>query len=235
MTTTQPAAAPTTSPPAWRGAHRRVGWALLAGWALLLLGMIVAGERESTLADLEADVASGRVVSVALTEGLGPRDRGYAVVEAQWRRGPLRFTTEVVEANPRRAAARSGVDDGTAVIRGDVGARLLALEPDLRISPLSRSSAGSVLGWQVPSSLLAWSLALVIAGFALLVLGPEPRRATRWAWFWILLTAPVGSIAFLVLGGPTSMVSEPRDTSRRLTGGWAFLLTALIGGAAGAT
>lgn len=235
MTATTQPLAPVTPSPDWRGAHRRVGWALLAGWTVMFAAMLLGGERQTTLADLEDDVASGRVESVALTEGLGPRDRGYAVVEAQWSRGPLRYTTEVVEAQPRRAASPSGADRDTAVIRGDLPARLAALDPDLRIEPLSRSGTGSVLGWQVPPSLLTGSLVLVLGGFALLALGPEPWRATRWAWVWILLTGPVGGVAFLVLGGPTSLASPPSDTSRRLTGGWAFLLTALVSAAARAT
>ncbi len=35
---------------------------------------------------------------------------------------------------------------------------------------------------------------------------------------------PIGGIAFLLLAGRLPGVPTPRDTTRRLTGGWAFLL-----------
>ena len=74
-------------------------------------------------------------------------------------------------------------------------------------------------GWVV------WSLyAVFLSTLGLLVVGPEPWRATRWAWFWLLTSAafPLTALAFLVLGGPTPLVPAPRERSRRLTGGWAF-------------
>lgn len=38
-----------------------------------------------------------------------------------------------------------------------------------------------------------------------------------------LLTGPLGSVAYLLLGGPTGVL-RPHHGHRRLTGGWAFLL-----------
>ena len=72
---------------------------------------------------------------------------------------------------------------------------------------------------------------LVVVGVLwLLVLaaGPEPRHATRFAWFWlafsplVLLAVP----AYLVLGARGA-----QEGRRRLTGGWAFLLTLVLNGA----
>ena len=37
------------------------------------------------------------------------------------------------------------------------------------------------------------------------------------------LRRPIGSLAFLLLGGPLGVL-RPRDLNRRLTGGWAFLI-----------
>ena len=72
--------------------------------------------------------------------------------------------------------------------------------------------------------------------------GPDPWR--RWtaavaaflvpvvaAW---LLLPPVGSIAFLLLSGPTAGLPAPRNPRRRLSGGWAFLLSLPLTGAVGA-
>jgi hypothetical protein len=43
-----------------------------------------------------------------------------------------------------------------------------------------------------------------------------------------LRLAPFGMIAFLLLGGPTSLIPLPQDRGRRLTGGWAFLLALIV-------
>jgi hypothetical protein len=70
---------------------------------------------------------------------------------------------------------------------------------------------------------------VALSAFVLLVVGPQPWRATRWAWFWLLWTAPpLGILAFLLLGGSTRLW-PPARAEARLTGGWAFLLTILLG------
>ena len=77
------------------------------------------------------------------------------------------------------------------------------------------------------------SVVLIVAGLltcALLVGGPEPWRATRWAWSW-LLPVPFGVLALCLLSGPTPGLPGPR-TERRLTGGWAFLIGSALGGVA---
>lgn len=85
------------------------------------------------------------------------------------------------------------------------------------------ATEATLVGWHVPSA-LAWPLILLAVGsVVVLVAGPGPWRATRWAWFW-LMSLPVGSFAFLLLSGPTPGLPRPRDPRRRLIGGWAFLL-----------
>ena len=87
-----------------------------------------------------------------------------------------------------------------------------------------------VLGWVAPDWTGLARLFLVIGTLAHLVLGPQPWRATRWAWFWLFgVLSPLGMIAFLVLSGPTPGVRTPRSGARRLTGGWAFLLALVLG------
>ena len=62
-----------------------------------------------------------------------------------------------------------------------------------------------------------------------------PWRATKWAWIWlILLSGPLGSVAYLLLGGPLGLW-RARDLSRRLTGGWAFRIAMVLFGGADAT
>ena len=43
------------------------------------------------------------------------------------------------------------------------------------------------------------------------------------------------ALAFLLLGGPTSIVPAPQDRTRRLTGGWAFLISLVVGSAVAST
>lgn len=70
------------------------------------------------------------------------------------------------------------------------------------------------------------------ATLLLLIGGPQPWRATRWAWFWLALpVAPLGLLAYFLLGGPLG-VARPRHPNRRLTGGWAFLLALVFFGGA---
>lgn len=115
--------------------------------------------------------------------------------------------------------------------------RLVASHPDVRIEDASLGDlSGEAVGWRLPDWLGLVGVGLAISTLCLIVLGPEPWRATRWAWFWLLgLGAPVVMVVYLLLAGPTSAVPPPRDTSRRLTGGWAFLISVVVGSALTAT
>jgi len=68
-----------------------------------------------------------------------------------------------------------------------------------------------------------------IAGLAALLLligGPQPRLATKWAWFWLAWHTPLLWLAFVVLEPVPVWLNRPlRQRPRRLTGGWAFLLS----------
>ncbi|GAA4422423.1 hypothetical protein GCM10023169_16870 [Georgenia halophila] len=67
-----------------------------------------------------------------------------------------------------------------------------------------------------------------LAGFVALLLligGPQPRLATKWAWFWLAWQAPLLWLAFVVLEPVPLWRRRPLSASRRLTGGWAFLLS----------
>jgi hypothetical protein len=82
------------------------------------------------------------------------------------------------------------------------------------------------------SSLLALlAIPLGLWWLILLTAGPQPWRATRWAWFW-LSGSVVGAIAFVLLSGPLPRVRGPRRPERRLTGGWALLIGVVLAGIA---
>jgi hypothetical protein len=95
--------------------------------------------------------------------------------------------------------------------------------------------SGTVMGLHVPGWLVLTSLVAGLATFALLINGPQPWRATRWAWAWFILNpfGLIGSLAFLLLSGPVPPVPAAKQGDRRLHGGWAFLIAAVAGGAWG--
>ena len=221
---------------AWRG-HRRVGWFLLVAWMVLLTSAVFLGARESSLAHLEEDLEAGRVDTLQMSDGMSDGGRGFSTVEVTWRSGVLRHTTQVIEARPSTAARRASREDVTAVVEPGLADRLVALHPDLRIEDADLGDrSAEALGWRLPDWVGLVGLGLAISTVFLFVLGPEPWRATRWAWFWLLgLGAPIVMVAYLLLAGPTSAVPPPRDLSRRLTGGWAFLISVVLGSALTAT
>lgn len=220
--------------PVWGPVVSGVRWALIICWVLVLAGVVLVGERPSSLARLEADVAVGEAQAVRVVGGLRPGGTGSSVAEVHWRRGAFGYWTEVIEARPRRAALRRSSGDGvTAVITGDVGTRLAALDPDLHVvrAGTPRFTA-EFLGWRLPGWLGGSALFLSFCTLGLLIGGPEPWRATRWAWFWLLTApVPVAALAFLLLAGPTPLIPAPRRPANRLTGGWAFLMSVMIAAA----
>lgn len=133
-----------------------------------------------------------------------------------------------VQGRSRRFRAAAATDRAP-VIHASPSTRLQALQPGLQVTrDQRRTDGGRLLGWQVPNALAISAAGLCVAAFGLLLAGPQPWRATRWAWFWLLLP-PVGGIVFLLLSGPTPGIPAPRNHHRRLTGGWAFLLSLPLG------
>lgn len=218
------------APSTWPKRARGFGWALFAGWVVLLGAVVFVGERSSSLADLEDAVASGEVTSVEVYGGLSEGARGYARVDLHWRDGPFAYHAEAREARPLKRAPQD--DEHLPVVRPGVVDRLVASNEDLDVE--RRSDPGppfsaTFLAWQLPLPLAVGGPMLMLATLGLLIAGPQPWRATRWAWFWIFgVVSPLGILAFLVLGGPTGLSRPPRDETRRLTGGWAFLLTFVV-------
>ena len=217
--------------PSWSSWPRRTGWALLAGWVLLILSVPFTGERSVPVADLHAAVQAGDVTVVHVSGGLDAPARGFATLDIRWRDGLFAYHAEMREARPLRPGARWR--GGMPTVRAGVVDRLEAAYPDLRVErqPAPSSSfTGDVLGVRLPPWTVGVGLALSLATIGLLVVGPQPWRATRWAWFWMSgIAAPVGLLAYLVLGGPTTLAPPPRPGASRLTGGWAFLLAFITG------
>ena len=196
--------------------------ALLAVWSLLLLLVLSVGQRETPLADLEAAVAEGRVDSVVVLGQAGTAD-GFGTQEVRWTDGLVRRTTRATV----RAAPYEGVVAGT-VRSQDLGVLLSRADPDLEVRRSQQGPSalyGELLGWRVPTWLALAALVAFLAQLSLLMNGPQPWRATRWAWFWVMTVPVVGVVLVLLLSGRTPGLPAPAAAGRRLTGGWAFLLS----------
>jgi hypothetical protein len=124
----------------------------------------------------------------------------------------------------RPAATTYEIDTGTGV---DGGPRILdaaAASPrDVDVRRVAEMPAESSPTWAVG---LALGTPFVLLG--MLVAGPEPRVATRWAWFWLGAYAWPLALVYLVVEPTCLWDRRTLVRQRRLTGGWAFLLSALF-------
>jgi hypothetical protein len=200
-------------------------------WASLMVATVVVGQRESSLPELEAQVQRGDVTQVRISEGLAPGETGSATVRVAWRDGLVNHYAEVTETRHHsggQVELRGRPGSGTS--QGDLRSHLHATDPDLRFesAPFIGEST-NLAGWEAPGAYANAFLVLTVATLLLLLARPGPTwRATRWAWFWMLGLGPVGAPACLLLGGPCAGVRPPRADGARLTGGWAFLIVAVV-------
>lgn len=200
---------------------------LIAGWLAVLVGTLLAGERATSWSEVRALVASGEVGEVRVSPELPAGATGYTVVDVSWRQGLVRHSTQVVQVSGpgQRAQAEVAAEQVAGLVGAAPSDILTELQPGLRVTrDQGRPSGGEIAGWQVPTAIALSALLVVLLSAGLVVSGPDPWRATRWAWFWLLMN-PVSLGAFLLLSGPTPGLPAPRDGGRRLTGGWAFLLS----------
>lgn len=228
------ATAPARTSRAWTPT-RVVACFVLLGWVLALVPAVSGIEESASYAHLQRDLRSGQVDEVRVTgDILGSDEAGYSVVTVHWRQGWRGFATEVVQVQG------DDVDQppkDLTKVRGSIADDLLELRPGLAIErePLHATSNATLLGDQVTGAWAWVVVVLFIASLGLLVTGPEPRRATRWAWFWLWsVVPPLFVIAFLALGGSVSGREHVGGRRGRLTGGWAFLIALVLGGATSA-
>jgi hypothetical protein len=193
---------------------RAVAWVLVVLWVVLAVVTVQTASREATYAELLAGLDSGEITEVTLV-GDFSRPRTLATVEVQWDGFPTDHHV-MVDAVTRGAGGPRAT--GRRVLPAPVADTLRERYPELTVTTSDESAYGGN-GWLGVLGLAAWVWTIL-----LVVTTPGPLRATRWAWFWLVgVLPPVGAITFLLLGGPTGLVPE-REGTRRLTGGWAFLL-----------
>jgi hypothetical protein len=191
-----------------------VRWVAVAVLVADVLVGLVTIPRDSSLDEFQRDLAGGRV-------------RSASVVDP----GTLRSTYVLTGHHPGNA------DPASAVLwrAGAVGYRLADLPRDGSTPRLTLGQAPArddlLQRWSGASTVVLVVLVLV------LMLGPQPRRVTKWALFWWFLTPlNAGLIWALVREAPWAPAAralpvpaphrfQPDD--RRFTGGLAFLLMLL--------
>lgn len=206
-----------------------VRWCMLALWIFVVAVAVTVGSRTSQLSDLEFELNAGGVESVMVTPGMPPGAEGVATQSVFWRSGFLNHRADVLMITPGDDSAASRSDDDMAVRSGyDIAEHLADEDSAVLIKRIpERLSSGVVYGFDVPVWLLGFALVGAIGTLMVLVSGPQPWRATRWAWFWIIPTV-IGPPLFLILAGPTPPLRSPRQHHWKLTGGWAFLSALLL-------
>lgn len=208
--------------PTQRVTHLR--WALLVLWIAALVGASSTFARQASIEELYAAVSAGDVDSVTIIERRLDGTTGPGVEEVRWREGWVPRVATVFTLRTEREPAGSGFQ----VTSQDVATVLARRGSAVDITKVDRTEGWSA-AWPISRWLPVLAVVLWAMSWGLLITGPEPWRATRWAWFW-LLTPPLGPLLFLALSGLTPGLPTPKRVSRRLTGGWAFLIGAIIGG-----
>jgi hypothetical protein len=224
--TVQTAAPGRTPYDEWRDRRWRLVGLLLGVMALVTAALMVTmGVRPASYGDLLSDVASSKVDEVQVI-GFDDAQDGERV-QVRWTvwAGLLDQYADVEVGGSR---AYNAWDEATYTSADDPRDTLRSINADLTIRPGQPTSSFLFAGWEVPGWLALLATATWLGALLLLVGGPPPWRATRWAWAWAcLLGGPLGAVAFLLLGGPLGVL-QPRAGHRRLTGGWAFLVCVLF-------
>lgn len=215
----------------WARIVEVIRWLLVAVLVVDAAAGLLSQPRQSLLTDLHHDLTSGKVRSVtfvdhdelrflALSEGrFHSADAGPLVL---WRVGALDYRVASLRNSPPFLAGDGDSQPGESRLRSQIS----------RVAGAQRvpvHSPGQDLLLRFPQLGLVVFLLLVLVMF----LGGQPRLATRWATFWLLLSPMnIGSLRILIREAPWSaeMRAWPEPPphrllplDRRLTGGGAFL------------
>jgi hypothetical protein len=208
-----------------------VRWGLIGCWVVVLAVMPFVSENTADWSDVRDLVASGKVQSVQIDHELPAEATGSTEVTIHWQRGPFDYVTTVreIRGDSTDGPMNYADDDVTATLHTRPSSRLLELQPGLNVTRGQGHDYydNKFVGFVVPAAIGYVAIALGVAAFLLLVEGPQPWRATHWAWLW-LFSNPIGMACFLLLSGPVPGLRAPRNVKRRLTGGWAFLLSIVL-------
>ncbi len=222
----------TTLSPAVATPAVRTGWRpwLRAGllWAQLVVigGALVFGVRGTSLDHLQARLYDEEVGVVTVAGGVPAGSYGSTTQQIRWREGLIRYQVEVTQVAKRPGASNLAETDHR--FGEDIGDRLVRQHPGLTVHREHFTYwRANILGWWVPESVAMTGSVVFLLSLGLLLSGGQHWRATRWAWFWLILSPP-GVLAYLAFSGPMWPLRPPRDRARRLTGGWAFVVSIVI-------
>lgn len=217
-------------PDGWQGHWRRLGWALAVAWLVGFACLPVLGARHTSYADLSAALRSGQVTSVEVSGALEPGDGGWSIARVTWQDGRLTRITEVLDTGSAGVRERKQSSGEQAVVMLVDRIRQMAPEEvTIRRTSSAEPAAADFAGFRAPLALGLVAIVLGLVTLGLLVNGPEPRRANRWAFGWLMLASPVGLIGYLILGSPTGLLGPASGRLEQMRGGWGFVFAVLIG------
>lgn len=187
---------------------------LLVSWAILL-----GKPHDTTIEQLLQDVRDGRTAVVTVDRP--PEGAIASGLSIHWSTGFLRSWVTSYAVRPGRG--------NFAVAGNDV-------LDDLRHAAASAPRPVEIrtVPQTFPRSSTNWAAVFALLTLVFLVAGPDPVIATRWARFWLASMVPVSWAVFLLAEPWFSRRRVSRAESRRLTGGWAFLLGLVVAGLASA-
>ncbi len=240
------------------GARTRkvLGWVLLVTWAVWLVAVWVVQPRLVPQGFLADDLAQGRVTSYRVVTVDEEGRRGPAS-------GPYRVNVYPAGADHSEVVDREVVDG--EVVDGEVDGRPVTVAywvdspvASLRVLDTNGISSGTadevVAGFRgagVPEASAsvffrglpadrAYNAAslLLLATLVVVILGPRPRRGTRWFWFWLIggpLVAAVPLFAVAELLRPKDEAADtvhPPGVAGRWSGltGWVAGFMLSVGG-----
>lgn len=214
-------------PPAqWDGTDRRAGSVPQSGPLGLVLRALVAvalvlawagaqaEPAERPLYELYEDLDAGRVDTVT-----------FERPEEVWTEGSGTFRVEWTGADGSSWStytfAVSADPENPAIDEADIVESLAEQSPE----PVQVvRHAGRLPSWSAPAWLVVASLVGGLGTILLIVGGPAPRLATRWAWFW-LAPVPLAWLGFVLLEpGPAWRRRPSPVVVYPLRGGLAFVI-----------
>ena len=182
----------------------------------LVLGMAQMATRpvERSVDDLLAALRSGHVSAVSIDRP-GPGEESSGSSRVEWS-GQGRPAFASYEYSTMEGSVQ--FDEGEAILRAADAAGV----PVTVTGPFSYPSGISFPNG-APGALAGLAVLLLLIG------GPQPRLATKWAWFWLGIAVTPLWLAFVVLEPLPMWADRPQPAARRrLTGGWAFLLSLVL-------
>ncbi|WP_372595495.1 hypothetical protein [Actinotalea sp.] len=194
---------------------------------VLLVGAAVQFRQpvERDLGDLLDGLYSGTITSVT-REVPEPENTGIDEVRLTWREpwislpfglqdGPFSWLRQGRTVSLTYVVPIFDVDESFEPVREAAratGATIVEV-------PYTPRSGVPIVNWWAAASLL---------GLVALIAAPQPRLATKWAWFWIAWTNPLILVFFLVEPVPLWRTAPMPAPAARLTGGWAFLISLFL-------